>query len=179
MEMDFSAFLNVLKPFEKLIGAVAPTVATALGGPLAGNAVGFLMKALDIDTPEAMAEKLQTQAPDTMLALRQIEVDYQKHLDQLGLDLERIAAGDRDSARKMQSTTPSKLVPALALFIVASFVGVVVSVLMGLSHIESVMAGTLIGYLSSKADQVISYYFGSSAGSAAKNSMIDRLSGAK
>jgi hypothetical protein len=79
----------------------------------------------------------------------------------------------------MQSTTPSKLVPALALFIVASFVGVVVSVLMGLSHIESVMAGTLIGYLSSKADQVISYYFGSSAGSAAKNSMIDRLSGAK
>jgi hypothetical protein len=126
-----------------------------------------------------MAEKLQTQAPDTMLALRQIEVDYQKHLDQLGVDLERIAAGDRDSARKMQSTTPSKLVPALALFIVASFVGVVVSVLMGLSHIESVMAGTLIGYLSSKADQVISYYFGSSAGSAAKNSMIDRLSGAK
>jgi hypothetical protein len=37
------------------------------------------------------------------------------------------------------------------------------------------MVGTLIGYASAKADQVVSYYFGSSAGSDRKNVLIDRM----
>ncbi len=174
--MDFSAFLNVLKPFEKLIGAVAPTVATALGGPLAGNAVGFLMKALDIDTPEAMAEKLQTQAPDTMLALRQIEVDYQKHLDTLGVDLERIAAGDRDSARNREIQVKDKIPAILAIGTSLGFFALITLLIFreppaGNQALLNIMTGSLgtawIG--------VMAYYFGSSAGSAAKNTIISSM----
>ena len=43
---------------------------------------------------------------------------------------------------------------------------------MGYSHIESAMAGTLVGYLSAKAEQVVAFYFGSSAGSQKKDEML-------
>jgi hypothetical protein len=38
------------------------------------------------------------------------------------------------------------------------------------------LVGTMIGYASAKADQVVSYYFGSSAGSKAKDETIRRQS---
>lgn len=178
--MDFSAFLNVLKPFEKLIGAVAPTVATALGGPLAGNAVGFLMKALDIDTPDALAEKLQAQAPATMLALRQIEVDYQKHLDDVGVDLERIAAGDRDSARNREIQVKDKIPAVLAIGTSVGFFGLIAFLIFREPPFgNQALLNVMIGSLGTAWIGVISYYFGSSAGSAAKNNTIDKLSGAK
>jgi energy-converting hydrogenase Eha subunit A len=68
--------------------------------------------------------------------------------------------------------THSFLVPTLALVIVASFIATIFGTLMGYSHIESAMAGTLVGYLSAKAEQVVAFYFGSSAGSQAKDAML-------
>jgi xanthosine utilization system XapX-like protein len=72
----------------------------------------------------------------------------------------------------MQTEVKSPLVPTLAIIIVVSFIGITIGTLMGYSHIESAMAGTLIGYLSAKAEQVVSFYFGSSNGSQAKDQMI-------
>ena len=48
------------------------------------------------------------------------------------------------------------------------------SVLFGEITAESAIAGTVIGYLSAKAEQVTAYYFGSSAGSKAKTDLMAR-----
>jgi hypothetical protein len=64
------------------------------------------------------------------------------------------------------------LVPSLAILIVSAFIGVVIATLGGFAVIDSVLAGTLIGYLSAKAEQVVNFYFGSSAGSQRKDEMI-------
>ena len=66
----------------------------------------------------------------------------------------------------------SQLVPTLAVVIVGSFIGVTVGTLLGYTKIDSVLAGTLVGYLSAKAEQVIAFYFGSSNGSRAKDLML-------
>ena len=100
------------------------------------------------------------------------EIELKKTEEQLGLNFEALAVDDRKSARQMQTEVKSTLVPTLAVIIVISFIAVVVGTLMGYSKIESAMAGTLVGYLSAKAEQVISFYFGSSNGSQAKDQML-------
>lgn len=72
----------------------------------------------------------------------------------------------------MQIATKSMLVPALAIIIVSAFISVVIATLGGYAVVDSVLAGTLIGYLSAKAEQVVNFYFGSSAGSQAKTELL-------
>ena len=40
------------------------------------------------------------------------------------------------------------------------------------AQVDSVLAGTLVGYLSAKAEQVLAYYFGSTKGSADKTALL-------
>lgn len=155
------------------IEQIAPTVASALGGPLAGLAVEAVSKALGV--PQDDAKKLLDEGKMTSEQIAQVkvaELDLQKQAQALGLNFEQLAVEDRKSAREMQVATKSNLVPFLAIVIVLSFIGVVIGTLVGLSKIESAMAGTLIGYLSAKAEQVISFYFGSSHGSQKKDELL-------
>jgi len=152
---------------------VAPTIATALGGPLAGLAVEAVSKALGVSGDEAksMLDEGKMSA-DQIAQVKVAELELQKQAQALGLNFEQLAVEDRKSARDMQTATKSLLVPTLAIIIVVSFIGVVVGTMMGLSHIESAMAGTLVGYLSAKAEQVVAFYFGSSAGSQRKDELL-------
>ena len=152
---------------------VAPTIATALGGPLAGLAVTAISKALGVDETEVnkTIESGKLSA-DQITQLKVAELELQKQAQSLGLNFEQLAVDDRKSAREMQIANKSSLVPALAIIIILSFIGIVVGTLLGYSHIESAMAGTLIGYLSAKAEQVVSFYFGSSAGSQHKDELL-------
>lgn len=154
---------------------VAPTIATALGGPLAGLAVEAVSKALGV--PQDAAQKMLDEGKMTSDQIAQVkvaELELQKQAQALGLNFEQLAVDDRKSAREMQVATKSFLVPTLAIAIVTSFIAVVVGTLMGYSHIETAMAGTLIGYLSAKAEQVVSFYFGSSNGSQKKDELLYR-----
>jgi hypothetical protein len=152
---------------------VAPTIATALGGPLAGLAVEAVSKALGVSGDEAknILDEGKMSA-DQIAQVKVAELELQKQAQALGLNFEQLAVQDRSSARNMQIATKSFLVPTLAIIIVVSFIGVVVGTMMGLSHIESAMAGTLVGYLSAKAEQVVAFYFGSSAGSQRKDELL-------
>lgn len=154
---------------------IAPTVATALGGPLAGLAVEAVSKALGVsaDDAKSMLDEGKMSA-DQIAAVKVAEIELQKTEETLGLDFEKLAVDDRKSARDMQSATKSNFVPLLAFTIVVSFICVTVGTMLGYSHIESAMAGTLVGYLSAKAEQVIGFYFGSSASSQHKDEMLYR-----
>ena len=152
---------------------VAPTIATALGGPLAGLAVEAVSKALGVSGDEAKSMLDEGKMSANQIAqVKVAEIELQKQAQALGLNFEQLAVADRSSAREMQVATKSLLVPTLAIIIVVSFIGVVVGTMMGLSHIESAMAGTLVGYLSAKAEQVVAFYFGSSAGSQRKDELL-------
>ena len=152
---------------------IAPTIATAIGGPLGGLAYEAVSKVLGISQDDAkkMLDDGKMSA-DQIAQVKIAEIELKKTEEQLGLNFEALAVDDRKSAREMQTEVKSPLVPTLAIIIVVSFIGITIGTLMGYSHIESAMAGTLIGYLSAKAEQVVSFYFGSSNGSQAKDQMI-------
>ena len=94
--------MDLLKQFGPLLGQLAPSIATALGGPLAGVAVKTLSSALfgnEDGTEEQISAAMAVATPDQLAAIKKIDADFKVQMKSLDIDLERISAGDRDSAR--------------------------------------------------------------------------------
>ena len=157
--------------WKSLVGSVAPTLATALGGPYAGMAVKAIANKLGLKDgakESDVSAALAGATPDMLLKLKEADQAFETTMAELGVDLEKIAAADRDSARQMQMNTKSKLVPIIAVMTVSGFFAVVLWVLSGKITLESTLLGFVLGQVSAKAEQVYNYYFGSSAGSKEK-----------
>ncbi len=174
--------------WKSIIKSVAPTLATALGGPLAGAATSAIAGALLPDdkvktlanSPEKLARAVeravQGATPEQLAALKKVDADFEISMTELGVDLERIAADDRNSARKREEKVGGWANPLLAGLIVGGFLAMVGYILIrGMPETASLgLIGTCIGYVSAKADQAVSYYFGSSSSSAQKNVLLAR-----
>lgn len=160
--------------FKKLIGTVAPTLATALGGPLAGVAAGAIAEALGLtDKSEVAVEKaLANATPADLLKLKQADHQFALEMKKLDLRPEELEVEDRISARVSYAATKDGLVPWLAVLVVGTFCAVTSAVLFGALKVEAVIGGTLIGYLSAKAEQVLSFYFGSTKSSRGKDQTL-------
>lgn len=172
--------------WKALVSGIAPTLATAFGGPLAGAAVSAVAKAVlgkDDATEAELGKALQSASPEALAAIRKADQDFAAKMQELDIDLERVAAGDRDSARRREVDAHDSLTPRLlSAVVVFGFFGCVGYVLAGRVEISGeagVLIGTLIGYVSAKADQVCSYYFGSSSSSKAKDQMLYKSTPAK
>lgn len=159
-----------------VLGAIAPTVASALLGPLGGVAVSAIGGILGIDQPTQ--DKIKTaitsgqMTPEQVAKLKELELQYQNDEKERGFRYSELEFKDRDSARQREAITGDKVNRNLAYFIVLSFVVVVGTTLAGWTKVDSVLAGTLIGYLSAKAEQVLAYYFGSSRSSDHKTNLL-------
>lgn len=159
----------------QIIAAVAPTLGTALGGPFGALAGATIAKALggDPNVPAETEAALEAQSPETLLALKKANQDFEIRLNELGIEKERLVFDDRKDARardaKLGGDATTK---ALAYVVIGAFVAMAFSVLYGWAVAESTLMGTIIGYMSAKAEQVISYYFGSSMGSKHKTDAL-------
>jgi len=157
---------------------IAPTVATALGGPLAGAAVSLLGDALGVSEPTQ--EKIASAFTNGQLTGEQIakikvaELKAKSMEKVYGFKFAELEIRDRDSARQREVATKDSTNKVLAYLIVVAFVIMVGMALFGEITIESALAGTLVGYLSAKCEQVLAYYFGSSVGSKLKTDLLSR-----
>lgn len=163
-----------------IVRTVAPTIASAIGGPLAGMAVRTISDALlgkPDGTEEELAQAALAATPEQLLALKKAEQDFIVQMRELDIDLERIGNQDRDSARnreiKLKDATPK----VLAAIITVGYFGVLFWMLNyglpvnGGSEAMLVMLGTL----GTAWGGIVAYYFGSSAGSRDKNETINRM----
>lgn len=161
-----------------LVGTVAPTIATAIGGPLAGMAVKALSSAV-LGTPEGseedIAKALQGASPETLLALKKADQEFAVRLKELDIDLEKLHAGDRASARDREIKTGDNWTPRiLAGAVTAGFFGVLFH-LMANGIVDDAGGNALLimlGSLGTAWTGIVAYYFGSSAGSAAKTNIM-------
>lgn len=153
-----------------------PTLATALGGPLAGAAASFVAGKLGLSetTVDAVKAAITGATPEQLVQMKQIDAELQKFFAGLDIDLERIAAADRASARDREAKTGDSATPRLlALFVTAGFFGVLGYLL---THGKPEAGGdallVMLGSLGASWTAIIAYYFGSTKGSADKTAML-------
>ena len=168
--------MDILKAFGPLLSSVAPTLATALGGPLAGLAVKSLSKALlgaEDFSEEAVMEAMATASPEQLAAVKKIDADFKVQMKSLDIDLERISVDDRKSARDMQKETRDWIPRALAVSVTAGFFAILIYMLVyGLPTTGNEALLLLLGALQTAWGGIIAFYFGSSSGSQKKDAMI-------
>jgi hypothetical protein len=173
--------MDLLKDLGPLLGQVAPTIATALGGPLAGVAVKTLSNALfghENGSADDVAAAISTATPEQLAAIKKIDADFRAHMKELDIDLERIAAGDRDSARQMQIANKDWTPKALAFCITFGFFGALVWILVfGIPKTGTEVLLMMLGSLSTSWTGVVQFYYGSSAGSKAKTDALTARDG--
>lgn len=164
--------------WKNIIGTVAPTLAAALGGPLAGLAVDAIGKAIGLDSPTIKNVQDSFSAghltSDQIAQLKQAELALQVKMRELDISEEQLYFSDRDSARKRESIVQDKTNRNLAYVIVSAFIALVAASILGYAKVDSALAGTLVGYLSAKCEQVLAYYFGSSKSSDRKTELLSQ-----
>ncbi len=114
--------------------------------------------------------------PDDLLKLKQADFEFKTKMKELDVDLERIASEDRSSAREREKAVRDRIPGLLSIFLTIGFFGVLACMLWrnpppGSKDVLNVMLGSLgTGWIT-----MLAYYFGSSAGSLAKNAILDKF----
>ena len=147
-----------------LLKGVAPALATAVAGPLGAAAITAISSKLGVsDSVEEVAKAIAGD-PQAAQKLAELELEYAK-----------LDAQDRDSARKAyaavatseNSTKLEKLVvPILALGVVGlAFTLIGILMFVDTPSDQQQLVIFALGFITSAAGQVLSFYFGSSQGS--------------
>ena len=159
---------------------IAPTIATCLGGPLAGLAVTALSKLFGVapDQVQSMINDNKLSA-DQIAAVQQEEIRFKEQTQALGLNFEQLAVEDRKSARDMQTTTQSIIPPLLSILVTIGFFGILAYLMVTPTDTANTPLMIMLGSLGTAWTGIIAFYFGSSAGSQKKDAMLYNSTPAK
>lgn len=161
---------------KRAIAETAPGLARALGGPLAGAAVGAVARAVlgsESEDEDAIAAAVARATPEQLLALRRADQAFELDLARLDLDREKAAGDDRANARAREIAREDWTPAAMGGLILAGFFGLLA--LMALRRLPEGMEtefSIMLGALSAMTGAVVNYYFGSSAGSREKTRLL-------
>ncbi|MGR3466928.1 MAG: hypothetical protein ACU0CI_03545 [Shimia sp.] len=165
---------------KEVIGTVAPTLASALGGPLAGTATRAIAEGLGFDGPDAvLPRELEAPTPSQLVELKRIEAEFKADMEEAGIELAQIDATDRASARDRQVRMKDWTPTILGVAIIAGFFGTIGLIFhLGLPVEGRDVLIALVGVMGGMTTQVGNFFFGSSMGSKNKDAIIQDLKGA-
>lgn len=165
-----------------LVAAAVPELLKLFGknkqAEIAEHVIDVAKQVTGIANPDEAAEAIKKD-PELAFKFKEMMLKQERELATLSLQRETLYVQDVQDARKYRDDKVFKL----GVIILISFVVVMVASLIGLFKIVSgtvsinaeLLAavigifGAIIGYFASNAQQVVSYFFGSSAGSSQKS----------
>ena len=165
--------------WKKTIGTIAPGIATALGGPVAGFATkalcgffGLDEDANDIDTQIEQAVKGMT--PEQAIQFKALDQQFVKDMKKLDVDVFKLEVDDRKSARKMYEKASKTPQLVLGLLIVLGVSALIWAIIAGkvAGNVDATIVGTILGFAISEFRQLTGFFFGSSMGSKEKNGLL-------
>lgn len=165
---------------KSVLATVAPLLGTALGGPFGGLAGSMLAKALGTSDPKAMEAAITSTDPDILLKLKQADTDFQERMKALDISEEKLSFDDTANARQREIAVKDKTPEILAYLITVGFFGILSYLLVeGKPAQGGDVMLVLVGSLGTAWTGIVAYYFGSSAGSAAKTDAINKIAASK
>lgn len=158
--------------------SLAPTVASALGGPLAGAAVSALGDLFGISNPTQ--DKIGKLFADSQITaenlaqLRKLEMDYQNQEKERGFKYAELEFRDRDSARNMAIQTHAITPAALTWLIVIITLTAEAALLFNQvpPGADPIIVGRVLGTMDAALITVLAFWFGSNSSSARKTELL-------
>jgi hypothetical protein len=167
--------MNLAQDALHVLQTVAPTIAKATLGPFGGLAATALSAILG--TPpadeQATSAALLNATPDQLLALKKAEQDFQVQIKTLGISEEKLVYDDIANARARQIAVKDDTPAILAYAITFGFFGTLGFMLWnGKPAVGGDALLVMLGSLGTAWAGVVSFYFGSSLGSAKKDTAL-------
>lgn len=143
-----------------LVGAVAPTIGSAIGGPVGAGAGKILAQVLGVPAePEAVQKALSEASPEQLAEIKKADLAYKTRLAELEVDIFELETADIQDARKNADWTP-KVLAMMAFLFFGGYV-TLVTVQPPDANSEAVI-NLVLGYLGGVVSAVVSFYFGAS-----------------
>jgi len=107
---------------KNIVGAVAPTLGTALGGPMGGMAANMIAEVLGVpNTPKAIETAIQQATPEQMIELKKAENAFEVQMKELDVDVFKLEVADGQDARSKFSKDWTARIMGIA--VVGGFMG--------------------------------------------------------
>lgn len=164
--------MNLGDKAKDVISVIAPTIGAAFGGPF-GALAGKILAGLVGGDEKAVEKAVLSGDPDTLAKVRIAEIEFQKRIEELGIDRERLSNEDRNSARQREIAVRDHTPKIMALLVTLGFFGVLAFMLtqpVPEQGREALLV--MLGALGSAWGAIMNYYFGSSAGSKNKTEAL-------
>lgn len=162
----------------EFIKDLLPTLATALGGPLAGGAVKFFADKLGLSeaTKDAVLNAVKGATPEQLVEMKKIDAELKAQYIAANVKLEEIAAADRNSARQANvSSGVNKFLFWMSILLLSLAFGAELRVLFygyPKDIVDAVLVGRILGLLDSVALQIMNYWYGTTSSSAHKTQLL-------
>ena len=159
--------MDFWKDAKNTLGAVAPMLASAVGGPLAGAATTAIVNALGLapdTTQEQAATAVVGATADQLIALRNADHDFAEKMKQLEIDAAKLTYDDKANARAREAAIKDHTPAILALGLTVGFFGLLsVMLFHAVPDGSSTLLNVMLGSLGSSFGMMVAYYYGASA----------------
>lgn len=161
-----------------VLRAVAPTLATAIGGPFGGMAAAALTAVLGTPTSATGSTSVQAilanASPSDLVKLKQAEEAFKQQMADLGIKEEQLVYADIQSARttmvQSKSITPSILTYVILSAAMTAFLCLMFGIIkVPTDSNAAVIFGSVLTFLFTESKSVIAFWLGSSLGSRYKD----------
>ena len=150
------------KLLKNVVGNLAPTLGSALAGPMGGMAGNLVAEVLGCDPePKKIEQAIQNATPEQLMELKKAEKDFEIKMKELDVDIFAMETADIQDARKVcaKEWTPRSF-GLVALF---GFVGYIFLVTLQPPDANSdTIVSLVLGYLGGLVSAIASFYFGAS-----------------
>jgi len=159
--------------------SLAPTVASAMFGPLGGAAIAAVGDLLGVSnaTKDKISEIIQAGqlTPEQVGKIKELELEYQNNEKERGFRYAELSFKDRDSARQANvAGGTQKMLFWMSIVLLAASLGCEILVLFKgyPKEIPEIIVGRVLGLMDAVAMLVLSYWYGTTNSSAQKSELL-------